>query len=202
MHDGDFVLRSGVEPYEVGWKSLSSAQTRTFVLHLERDLLFRTAEELDGCDPARVLLPSRVGFRYRSPREICLALWRELEQPAPAGKLYAQTAAQMLAVHLLRHYAAAPIQIREYPQVLSLRTLAAQAGLSPHHFARLFRKTTGTSQHQFVLAQRLEKAQRLLRETKVTLADLALDAGFANQSHLTRMFKRRFGLTPRAYRDR
>ncbi len=45
--------------------------------------------------------------------QIGLALWRELEQPTAAGKLYAQTAAQMLAVHLLRYYTDAPIEIKE-----------------------------------------------------------------------------------------
>jgi len=220
VREGDFVLRPGVDPYEVGWKSLSSAPTRAFVLHFDRELLFRIAEELDGHDPARILLQSRVGFQDPLLKEICLTLWRELEQHVGAGKLYLQTAAQMLAVHLLRRYSFAPIRINNFSQVLtqrqlrsvtdlvlsnpgknlSLRSLAAKSGLSPFHFARLFRMTTGTSPHQFVLAQRLEKAKCLLRETEAALADVALDAGFANQSHMTRMFKRRFGLTPRAYR--
>jgi AraC family transcriptional regulator len=222
VRDGDFVLRPGVEPYEVGWKSLSPAPTRALVLHLDRSLFLHTAKELDGCDTARTSLPSRVGFQDPMLKEICLASWRELEQPDHVEKLYVQTAAQMLAVHLLRHYSAGPIRTDGFPRLLtqrqlrsvtdpvlgnldktlSLRALAAQAGPGPYHFARLFRKTTGTSPHQFVLAQRLEKARRLLRETNAAMSSVAFDAGFANQSHLTRTFKRRFGITPRACRGK
>jgi AraC family transcriptional regulator len=76
--------------------------------------------------------------------------------------------------------------------------LAQQTGYSPYHFARLFRQTTGESPHHFVLRQRIERAQRLLKETDVPLAHIAVESGFANQSHLTRVFKQHRGLTPRA----
>lgn len=234
MHEGDLVLRpSMVAPYEISWKSLSSIPTRTLHVHLSRRLLSRTAEELASYDPARLSLteelasydPARLSLSRRSGfqdallRQIGLALWRELEQSIPAEKLYAQTAAQMLAVHLLRHYISAPIRIKEVSQALtqrqlkrvtdfvlanlhqdlSLEALAEQAGFSPYHFARLFRQTAGESPHQFVLRQRIEKAQYLLRETNASLAYVALESGFANQSHLTRIFKRHLGLTPKAH---
>src|SRR6266487_2016427 len=86
-------------------------------------------------------------------------------------------------------------------QKLSLEVLARQAGFSPSHFARLFRHTTGESPHQFVLHQRIKRAQRLLTEREVPLARVARACGFADQSHLTQAFKRHLGLTPRAYRQ-
>jgi AraC family transcriptional regulator len=86
-------------------------------------------------------------------------------------------------------------------QDLSLGALAEQAGFSSYHFARLFRQTTGASPHQFVLRQRIERAQHLLKERDVPLARAARECGFANQSHLTQAFKRYLGLTPRAYRQ-
>lgn len=221
MHEGDLVLRPDVlAPYEVSWQGLSSIPTRTLYLHLSHDLLSRTAEELGGYDPSRLSLTRRERFQDPLLRQIGLALWEELEKSAPAGKLYAQAAAQMLAVHLLRHYTSAPIKIKEVSQLLThrqvkrvadfvladlgrdltLEAMAEQVGFSPYHFARLFRQTTGESPHQFVLRQRIEKAQSLLRETDAPLADIALESGFANQSHLTRIFKRYLGLTPKAYR--
>jgi AraC family transcriptional regulator len=144
-----------------------------------------------------------------------------LEQHSHAGKLYAQTAAQMLAVHLLRHYTSSTdnekassqrLTRRQMKRVadfilahlnndLSLDLLAEQAGFSPYHFVRLFRQTTGESPHQFVMRQRVEQAQSLLKQTDVPLAQVALEVGFANQSHFTRVFKQQLGLTPRAYRQ-
>ncbi len=227
IREGELILSPAVvEPYEVDWKGLSSTPTRTLYrtlyLHLNRDLLLRTAEELAGYDPARLSLDGQIGFQDELLRQIGLALWGELEQSAPAGKLYAQTAAQMIAVHLLRNYTSTQIRIKENSQFLtqrqvkrvsdfvsanlrqdlSLEAMAEQAGFSPYHFARLYQQTTGESPHQFVLRQRIEKAQYLLRETNASLAYVALECGFANHSHLTRSFKRYLGLTPKAYRQK
>ena len=215
------LLPDGSAPSELRWKGLTSEPTQTLHLHLSKDLLARTAEEVTGYDPARLALVGGSGFQDPLLTQIGLALWRELEQPTPAGKLYAQTAAQMLAVHLLRHYTSAPVPIKEMPQGLtrqqvkrvidfiqahlsqdlSLEALAQQAGFSSYHFARLFRQTMGESPHQFVLRQRVERAQHLLKATDVPLSHIALESGFANQSHLTRIFKRYLGLTPRGYRQ-
>jgi AraC family transcriptional regulator len=220
LHQGDLILRPGTS-YEVRWKSLSSVPTQTLHVRLSRDLLARTAQEVAGCDPARLPVEEHVGFQDPLLAQIGLALWRELEQPAPAGNLYAQTAAQMLAMHLFRSYTAGAGVIEEpsggltpqqmdrvldfvqehLDQALSLEALAQQAGFSPYHFARLFRQTTGESPHQFVLRQRIARAQRLLTERDVPLACVARACGFADQSHLTQTFKRYLTLTPRAYRQ-
>lgn len=220
MHQGDLLLSPDAGPtYEVRWKGLTTTPTQTFHLTLNKDLFVRTAQEMADYDSARLSLEWRSGFQDPLLTQICFTLWQELEQPSPAGKLYAQTAAQMLAVHLLRHYTEKgnfkePTQgltqqqmrrvmdfVQAYlTQDLSLDELAQQAGFSPYHFARMFRRTTGESPHQFVLRQRIERAQRLLKETDLPLAHVALESGFANQSHLTHAFKRYLGVTPRAYR--
>jgi AraC family transcriptional regulator len=174
IRSGDLILRSGAgRSYELRWKSLSSTPTQTLHLRLSKNLITRTTEEVAGYDPTRVSLIARSGFQDPLLRQIGLALWRELEHPAPAGKLYAQAAAQLLAVHLLRHYSSLAGAINEpshrltpqqlnrvtdfvdaqLSQDLSLATLAQQTGFSPYHFARLFRQTTGESPHEFVMRQ-------------------------------------------------
>lgn len=221
LRQGDLILTpDGGPAAEVRWQGLTAEPTQTLHLHLSKDLLARTAEEVAGRDPARLALVGRSGFQDPLLTQIGFALWRELEQRAPAGKLYAQTAAQMIAVHLLRHYTAGGAAMKEpaqglspqqmnrvidyiqthLTQDLSLESLAQQTGFSPYHFARLFRQTTGESPHHFVLRQRIERARRLLQKRDVPLAHVALESGFANQSHFTLVFKRQLGLTPLAYR--
>jgi len=221
IHQGDLNLRSGVDMnYEVRWQALSSVPTHTLHVRLSKGLLARTAEEVGNYDPARLSVKEHFGFQDPLLSQIGFALWRELEQRSPAGKLYAQTTAQMLAIHFLRHYTAGgrvfkgPSQELTHQQMrrvmdfvqahldqdISLEVLAQQAGFSSYHFARLFRQTTGESPHQFVLRQRIERAQCLLKERDVPLARVAIESGFANQSHFTQAFKRHLGLTPRAYR--
>lgn len=81
---------------------------------------------------------------------------------------------------------------------LTVETLAREVGLSVAHFSRAFKKTMGRAPHQFLLTMRLERARRLLETPGITLAAVARHTGFADQSHLTRLFKREYGITPGA----
>lgn len=221
LSQGDLLLQPANSMFpEVRWRSLSAEPMQTLQIHLDSELFARTSAEITDRDPAQLRLYGRAGFQDPLLAQIGLALWRELEHPTATGKLYAQTAAQMLAVHLLRHYTTPLQQIKEpaqgltprqvgqvtdfvlahLEQDLSLSALAEQIGFSPYHFARQFRRTTGESPHQFVLSQRVERAKQLLQETELPLAQVALTSGFANQSHLTQAFKRALGLTPASYR--
>ena len=59
----------------------------------------------------------------------------------------------------------------------------------------------GISPYQYAIRQRVERAKRLLKSKDLAIADIALECGFANQDHLTKMFRRLTGITPKAYRD-
>ncbi|WP_043300616.1 AraC family transcriptional regulator [Pseudomonas sp. M47T1] len=82
----------------------------------------------------------------------------------------------------------------------SLEALAQSVNLSPFHFARCFRKATGLPPHAWLMQQRISRARALLREGCLPLA-VATQLGFADQSHLSRQFKKVYGVGPRAYRD-
>jgi AraC-like DNA-binding protein len=82
---------------------------------------------------------------------------------------------------------------------LALSELAAEAGLSVRQFCRAFRASTGMSPHQYVLTQRVERAQNLIAAGK-PLAEIALLCGFTDQSHFSRVFTRHVGLSPAAFR--
>lgn len=83
---------------------------------------------------------------------------------------------------------------------LSLASLAKESGYSRAHFLRMFRAATGLPPHQYVLERRLSAAQQLLRQTKMSLADIALKSGFSSQTHLNDVFRKRIGVTPLEYR--
>jgi AraC family transcriptional regulator len=219
MRQGDLFLRpAGRAPYELRWQAISSQPVQTLLLQLHTDLVSHTIQELAGAASTRqVTLAENIGFQDPLLMQICLALWHDLKQQAPAETLYLQSIAQLVAVHLLRRGSLAEEngqtltrqQMRHVTdfiqahldQDLSLEQLAQQAGLSPYYFSRMFRQTTGESPHQFVLGRRIELARQLLTETDASLAQVALQSGFASQSHLSSIFKRRLGLTPRAYRN-
>lgn len=82
---------------------------------------------------------------------------------------------------------------------IAIEDLAVVAELSPFHFARMFKQSTGESPHGYVTRQRLEQAQRLLKEGALPLAEVALACGFSSQSHFTLRFREQTGITPRQF---
>ena len=83
---------------------------------------------------------------------------------------------------------------------ITLADLAGAAGRTRMHFAAQFRVATGTRPHDFVLRRRIERAQQLLRDPSLALAEVALCVGFQNQAHFTTVFKRFTGATPHRWR--
>lgn len=83
---------------------------------------------------------------------------------------------------------------------LKLEQLALTAGLSLHHFARAFKTSVGVPPHQFLLQRRLNLARDLLTSTHRPIADIAIAAGFSDQSHLSRHFRQSFAVSPNAFR--
>jgi len=100
-----------------------------------------------------------------------------------------------------RHYRAVLelVQAR-YGDKLSLEDMAQAAGLSPFHFARLFKTTIGLPPYQFVMRYRVEQAQRRLGDPAQVMSDVALQCGFSDQAHFSRVFKSVTGQTPKAWR--
>jgi AraC family transcriptional regulator len=84
---------------------------------------------------------------------------------------------------------------------LSLDEMAQSVGLSTAHFARMFRKSTGETPHQFVLRQRLERAKDMLRASDARVLDVAVACGFKTQQHFAQVFRDVCGISPTEYRQ-
>ncbi|WP_051333826.1 AraC family transcriptional regulator [Mesorhizobium sp. WSM3224] len=89
-----------------------------------------------------------------------------------------------------------------FSRKLSLADMAAVCELSPYHFARAFSKTFGVSPHQYVLALRLDFAEKLLADRRMSITDIADLSGFSSQSHLTTTMKKYRNVTPLQVRER
>ena len=90
---------------------------------------------------------------------------------------------------------------RNYASRISLPAAATLAGLSKPQFHAVFKKATGLTLVDYLTQVRLTRAIRLLRETDRSIAEIAMQVGFADQSYFDRRFRRRFGRTPRQYRE-
>jgi transcriptional regulator GlxA family with amidase domain len=95
--------------------------------------------------------------------------------------------------------------VREYilahvEENISLQALAAIVGLSRFHFTRAFKQSEGVTPHRFLLQCRVKRVQELLAATELPLSQIALAAGFSDQSHCSRRFRELVGITPSRYR--
>jgi AraC family transcriptional regulator len=153
-------------------------------------------------------------------RQVCYGLMRESESDQPAGRLYVESLANVLAVHLFRHYTRGGVKeeaasgglsgkrlrrtmefIREnLARDLNLSEIATSAGMSPFHFARAFKQSTGMTPHQHLTKTRIERAKQLLGQSDLPIVEVCSQVGFQSQSHFTTVFRRLTGLTPRTYR--
>jgi AraC family transcriptional regulator len=84
---------------------------------------------------------------------------------------------------------------------LTLDALAAEARLSPFHFARAFKETTGLTPHGFVTVRRMDRARRLLHTSTNPVDEVARMVGFSNISHFRRLFRRHHGMAPSVLRE-
>lgn len=162
-------------------------------------------------------------FQTRDPQieAIATLLLAELHQECLGNRLYADSLANVLAVHLLRHHATTRPELpiyegglpqRQLLQVLdyidahlgsemTLADLAELVGMSQFHFGRLFKQSLGLSPYQYLLQQRVERAKQLLKHTAdKSIVEIALECGFNSHSHFGRKFRQLTGITPKAYR--
>jgi AraC family transcriptional regulator len=147
----------------------------------------------------------------------------ELTADGAGGRLAAESLANVMAVHLIRHVSAPRPSTRRRDGTLprarlravveyiedhldvgpTLERMAAIARLSTNYFASQFNRATGLPPHQYVIARRVERAKQLLQtESDFSLAEVAAHAGFSDQSQFSHHFKRLIGVTPGQFRMR
>lgn len=181
-------------------------------VRLAPSLVSSTAEAL-ALPRDRTNLAPRIGARDPLVEHVVRALMAELEAPEPAGRIYADGLAVALTTRLLQNFSAigsAGRQTLSKPQIrrlvefveanleadLTLEQLAGVAGISVPHLTTLFRRTMGQSVHAYVMERRVQRARALLLTRRLSIAEVALETGFAHQSHMARWMRRLLGVTP------
>jgi AraC family transcriptional regulator len=130
-------------------------------------------------------LPTGAPARTRAPIEIGRSVAARQQAAARTGRLSPralQRALQFIEAHLSERF--------------TLDALAASAGISRFHFARLFRSTTGHSPMEFLMRLRVERSTALLARGEASICEIAATLGFCDQSHFTRTFRRMTGMSP------
>lgn len=193
------------------------APIETLHIYIEHALVLQAAQELCVDDPDKLVFVPRLGTRDL----VIEQLGRMVHTMLIEGQTdyFAEGVARLIASQLVREHSNARTRPSHHPgqltarqlaavneliqdrmeDSLSVSDLAAAAALSPEHFARLFRRSTGLAPHQYLIEARLQCATEMLGGD-ASLADIACRCGFTHQEHMTRHFTRKLGISPGAYR--
>ena len=198
----------------------ASAPARVMMLFIPDAFLSRVLGYWEA-DPGKVEIRWQSLVRDRVIEGVMTRLALEVQDGAPHGRLYAESASEFLAHHVIHAYSSLSTTpppttgglsrrrlnvvldfIEEnLSQRITLRDLAGLAGVGVRHFERAFRQALGVPPYQYVLQRRVAEAQQLLlSKPKVTVSEVAARFGFSSSHHLASAFRRETGYAPAAFR--
>lgn len=216
-HPGAIGVSAPVTSATLRWRALSGERMTSLHLYLCPDLIEQTSRDLGG--PNR--LPDTLLLDDPLIASMGGAINEALRCRAPA--LYADSLAQALTVHLLHTNQAARTSeestlgrstlgpstlgtvigyMREHlAEDITLDDLAAQVNLSKFHLLRMFKKSTGTTPHRYLVRLRLGRAAKLLQHSRLTVLQIAVQCGYQSPGQFSATFRRNYGVSPREYRS-
>ena len=196
------------------WRSRQPMQTLN--IEFTSNFMQSVAEKIIRADSVQLEMSDEFFVHDPHIEHISMALLTELIDGGHNGRLYSSSLATALAAHLVQKYAsnsaavlAQPTSLarRTFKQVLDyieshlahdldLPTLAQIVNISTNHFAVLFKQEMNISPYQYIVQRRVHRARELILTSHLTLAQIAAEVGFYDQSHLTRHMRRLLGVTP------
>ena len=191
-------------------------------LTLSASLVIQDAAAMRLIPPKSIVTFTREHVRDRKLDGLLQEFASELATEKPGREIIMRSLVEQLLVHLLRSYSmprlseelelsrvglvdrrirrSVELMHTQLDQDLTLKELAAASYVSPFHFARLFKKLTGTSPHNYLANIRATRAQLLLAETDLSVTEIGARVGYLSGSHFTKAFRIATGATPREFR--
>lgn len=190
-------------------------------IEIEPEFLLKVARETGKIDGKNLQLIPKFKERNSNIEQIIMMLHCELLRGSDyTSQFYIESLTNALVVNLLRDYTVQKkdlslesvglsdsklLNVTNYindniAAEIKLSDLAALAGISQFHFSRLFKKSVGISPIQYLIKQRIERAKLLLKNSELSVTEIALSCGFNSHSHLGKYFRQLTGFSPSEYR--
>ena len=213
---GDMVLYPAGMTQNLAWNK----EAEIIELDISPKFISQISDELSGRSTFE-LIP-QYNFQDSLIQQLALVLVNESQKgKGISNNLYTQSLSHTLGLHLIQNFSQSSIvteenfdglpmflerRLDEYIQEnlennITLQQIADVVNLSISHLNRLFQQTKGISVYQYVIRCRIDRAKQLLKQKKLTLAQIASQVGFCDQSHFSRHFKKLIGVTPKVFRQ-
>ena len=191
------------------------------IVYLPEKILEDSALETLDLDHSNIeVLPKINHHRDDFLKEIVKQFAKDPDQTNPLNRVYFESLAQMFAIHVLRYYCATATIYKDYKSGLPRRTLSAVtdyielhlnreiplkdlaelSNLSAYYFIRMFKKSTGLSPHQYIVERRIARAKHLLKTSRLSILEIAIETGYKSASNFSSAFKKAIGITPSQFR--
>lgn len=217
---GDLFVTRSKTPYELRWRSPLGAEIDVIHIHLGVDQCLAAFEQVYQ-DKAGAVEVTEFFGRDEMLGHLSLACADMLSARIPGNSKRVAAFAHLLAIYIAEKYTniaserpdyhgGLPIawlrKVEDYVRAhlidsISIEKLAELAELSPFHFSRVFKQSTGMTPLQFVTRERILLAQQLIRETSRSLIEIALEVGYTSPSHFAQVFRRTVGVAPTQFRN-
>jgi AraC family transcriptional regulator len=225
LHHGSYCQTSNgqgdisVTPAKTSFFARWDSEDRYMQIRIASEFIKSVAKDALEMNPEQVEFIPEFRTRDSQIEAMGMMLLAELQQENLGGRLYIDSLANVLAVHLLRQYSVQPrfsiyegglperqlVQVLDYineylDRDIRLADLAQLLDMSQFHFSYLFKRSLGIPPYQYLLQQRIERAKQLLKQTDKSIVDIAFLCGFNSHSHLSKQFRQLTGMTPKAFR--
>ncbi len=220
LHRGDIFVTRSRTPYELRCEPFPGQVLDFIIVHLAVDQYLAALEEVFPGQVEKVEVIDFFG-RDEALAHLCYASAEMLTARTPGDSRRVAALGQLFGAHLAEKYMDAAVEKADFRGGLPIRqlrkvedfvrerlaeeivveTMAELVELSPFHFSRVFKQTTGMSPLQFVTRERITRAQQLIRETSHNLLVIALEVGYTSPSHFAQVFRRVVGVTPTEFRS-
>ena len=218
MRRGDFWLKPTYTSGFWHWESTDDC----LIFAIEPAFLSQVAMQNDCLNSDKIEILPVLKNRDLILDALAMQFQREMNNTQFGNLMYIESLANQFAIHLLRQYCAFPVKLKEYTgglpsyklkqaldyindnldQKIQLNDVAKLVDISQYYFCRMFHASMGVSPYKYVIQQRVGKAQDLITNSKLSLANISYKCGFSSQSQMTQHFRKCVGVTPKVYRDK
>ena len=218
--EGEMYVTPGGD--EMGWagETIDNQELICLGFHLSPVLVANTMQDVFDKEPIAMPLQLEINKKDTLLSHLILSIYSELKENKQQGTNYLDVASQFLITHILHQQYKKKLPLKEYKTALdkyvlqnilthiddhlsrkiTVNELAKLANMSVFHFVRIFKKSMGSSPHQYVIKQRMRRADKLLKHTSLSITQISLDVGYEEVCNFSAAYKKYKGISPKAFR--